>query len=83
MKGCPHCVQLKKLLDEHSIKYLDRDIDVHSEEYDAFVEEVGNEFVPAFMIIDADAEDISAEFFAPENDYNELSEALEIIKKKL
>lgn len=83
MKGCPHCIELKKHLKEQSIKYLERDIDVHQEEYDAFAEEVGNDFVPAFMIIETKNKDVTADLFAPERDYNLITEALDIIKQKL
>ena len=36
MKGCPFCVDFKKMLDESNIEYFDRDIDENSEEYDLF-----------------------------------------------
>lgn len=83
MKGCPHCVEFKQMLDENSIKYIDRDIDIHEEEYDAFVEMVGNDFVPAFMIIDTESLDFNIKAFAPERDYNLVTEAIDIIKNNI
>ena len=40
MKGCPFCVDFKKMLDESNIEYFDRDIDENSEEYDEWNEKV-------------------------------------------
>jgi glutaredoxin len=30
MKGCPHCVDFKKMLDENGIEFYNRDIDEYS-----------------------------------------------------
>ena len=50
MKGCPHCMVLKEMLEEANISYVDRDIEEYEEEYDLFVEATGSDYVPAFMI---------------------------------
>ena len=34
MEGCPHCQDMKKLLDESGIAYEVRDIDEYEEEYE-------------------------------------------------
>ena len=57
MKGCPHCIILKEMLEKDEIDYIDRDINDYEEEYDMFVEATGNDFVPAFMIVDTETED--------------------------
>jgi glutaredoxin len=80
MKGCGWCDDFKKMLKENNIKFKNRDIEKYKEEYDLFVE-VKNDYVPAFMIVDAKSE--SAELFAPDIDFSGLENALEIIKEKL
>lgn len=81
MKGCHHCDTFKKNLKESKIKFINRDINKHEEEYNLFVEITQNDFVPAFMIVETDDE--SAELFAPDRDYQDINEALEIIKEKI
>jgi glutaredoxin len=81
MKGCPFCDIMKNMLSENNITYHDLDIDENELEYDLFKEVTQNEFVPAFMIIEEGT--TKAELFAPSRDYNEISEAIEIIKKRI
>ena len=81
MKGCPYCVELKEMLDNSNIDYINRDIDEYSEEYDMFSEVVGNEYVPALMLIENPENDPKSHLYAPERDFNELEEAVNIIKE--
>jgi tetrahydromethanopterin S-methyltransferase subunit G len=49
-----------------------------------FVELTGKDFVPAFMLVDeSESDEPIPMLFAPEEDFNELEEGLEIIKKFL
>lgn len=84
MEGCPFCTMMKDKLNESNIIFHERDIDVHKDEYDLFVEITENEYVPAFMIIEGDEQKqpISS-LYAPDRDFNDLDEGLEIIKNKL
>jgi len=84
MEGCPFCTMMKEKLIESNINFYDRDIDEHKDEYDLFVEITENDYVPAFMIIEADSEKqpIST-LYAPDRDFNDLDEGIEIIKNKL
>lgn len=81
MKGCPFCDILKNMLTESEIPFFDRDIDEHKEEYDMFSEVVGNEYVPAIMLIENPENEPKTELYAPERDYDELEEAVQIIKE--
>lgn len=82
MKGCPHCQTMKESLDKLEIEYHIRDIDKHKEEYDLFVEATENEFVPAFMIIENPTDPSPNSFlYAPERDYQEIEEGVEIIRE--
>ncbi len=81
MKGCPFCEDYKKMLQEENIEFFDRDIDEFEEEYELFVEITNNEMIPAMLIIEGDDKDYKSFLYAPERDYNELVEALDIVKK--
>lgn len=81
MKGCPFCDMLKDMLTEAEIPFINRDIDDYKEEYDMFSEVVGNEYVPALMLIETPETSPKSELYAPERDYNDLEEAVQIIKE--
>lgn len=83
MKGCPHCVEMKNMLVNEGIDFVDRDIDEYEEEYNMFVEITENEYVPAFMLIENPQTEPISELFAPERDYNELEDGVTIIKEWL
>jgi glutaredoxin len=84
MKGCPFCDMLKNSLNEQKIEFIERDIWEHKDEYDLFVKSVGgNEFVPAFMIIETDGTNTKSGLYAPERDFNEIQEGVKIIKENL
>jgi glutaredoxin len=84
MKGCPHCYDLKDMLTKEGIEFVDRDIDDNKEEYDIFVEATENDYVPALLIIEEKGGDKRKSYlYAPDRDYQELTEAVDIIKKHL
>lgn len=83
MKGCPFCVELKEMLKENNIEFFDRDIHEYKDEYDMFTEITDNEFIPALLIIEGYGENYKSFLYAPERDYNELTEAVAIVKKHL
>ena len=83
MKGCPHCVTMKNSLNESNIDFVERGIDEYKEEYDLFVEATDNEYVPAFMIIENVSDKPISYLYAPERDFNEVQEGVEIIKEHL
>ena len=80
MKGCPFCVELKEMLEKEDIPFVYRDIHEHEEEYYLFVEVTGNEYVPAFMLIESPEKDPITELFAPDRDFEDINEGFEIIK---
>lgn len=80
MKGCPHCVEFKKILKEQKIEFIDRDIDDYADEYDLFSKVTNNDMIPALLIIESDGENHKSYQYVPERDYNELTEALTIIR---
>ena len=83
MQSCPHCVDFKKMLQTEGIDFVDRDIEKNEEEYQIFVEVTQNDYVPAVLIIEEGVEKHKSFLYAHDRDYNELTEAVAIIKKHL
>lgn len=81
MKGCPFCVDFKEILVKEQIDFFDRDIDEHEDEYNIFTEITGNDMIPALLIIEGNGKEHKSFLYAPEKNYNELTEALQIIKE--
>lgn len=80
MEGCPFCTDFKEMLTKEGIEFFDRDIDDYKDEYDIFVEVTDNDMIPAMLIIEGDDENHESFLYAPERNYNELSEAVTIIQ---
>jgi hypothetical protein len=68
------------MLVKENIEFFDRDIEEYKDEYDLFVEVTDNDMIPALLIIEGDEESHESFLYAPERNYNELTEALDIIK---
>jgi len=83
MKGCPFCEQFKEMLTNEGIEYFDRDIDVYKDEYDKFSQITNNELIPALLIIEGEDKKYDSFLYAPDRDYNELNEAVDIIKNHI
>ena len=85
MDGCPHCSHIKEEFKKNNIPFIERDIDKYEKEYDEFVEVVGNDYVPALMLVtlDENQEPYNVELLAPERDYNEIYEGVDLVKKYL
>lgn len=82
MKTCPHCVVLKEMLEDAQIDFVDRDIEEFEEEYNMFVEATGSDFVPAFMLIeDFNSDTPKTGLFAPDRDFDDIENGLQIIKE--
>jgi hypothetical protein len=70
------------MLNEAEIDYIERDVYEHEEEYEMFIEATGNDFVPAFMLIEnPESEKPITELYAPEKDFEDIEEGLKIIKE--
>lgn len=81
MKGCPFCLDFKEMLTKEGIEFFDRDIDEYKEEYDMFSEITNNDMIPSLLIIEGNGEAYASYLYAPERDYNELTEAVKIINE--
>ena len=81
MKGCPFCVDFKKMLKKEGVEFFDRDIDEYKDEYDIFSEITDNDMIPALLIIEGSGKDYKSFLYTPEKNYNELTEALQIINE--
>lgn len=81
MKGCPFCQDFKEMLVKEGIDFFDRDIDEYEDEYNIFSEITENDLIPALLIIEGDSDNYKSYLYAPERNYNELTEAVSIIKE--
>ncbi len=81
MEGCPFCVEMKNMLKEQNIDFVDRDIDEFEEEYELFVEITENDYVPAFMLIENYEKEPVSHLFAPDRDYKDIEDGVKIIKE--
>ena len=79
MKGCPFCTDFKEMLVKENIEFFDRDIEEYKEEYDLFVEITDNDMIPSLLIIEGNENKHESFLYAPERNYNELTEAVTII----
>ena len=82
MKGCPHCEDVKNILNDQKIKFQDRDIDVYTKEYNLFSEAVGNDYVPGFMLLTfKDKKNVdNVILMAPDRDFETVDEAVNKIE---
>jgi glutaredoxin len=81
MKGCPYCVDFKEMLTNEGIEFYDRDIDEFKEEYDIYSQITENDMIPALLIIESQGNKNESFLYAPDRDYMELTEAIDLIKK--
>ena len=81
MKGCPWCDLMKDKLKEQHIDFIDRDIDKYDEEYKLFTDVTNNDFIPAFMVIENVEPDPVSHLYAPERDFDEIDDGINIIKE--
>ena len=81
MKNCPFCHEFKEILTKEGIEFYDRDIDENEDEYNLFVEITDNDMIPALLIVEGNEEKHESFLYAPERNYDELTEALEIIQE--
>ena len=81
MKGCPFCDQFKEMLVKEEIEFFDRDIDKYKDEYDTYSKITENDMIPALLIIEGDGKDYESFLYAPDRNYMELTEAVDIINQ--
>ena len=81
MKGCPFCEEFKTMLVNENIEFYERDIDEYELEYDTFSKITENEMVPALLLIENVRGKNKPFLYAPDRNYNELTEAVDLIKK--
>lgn len=80
MNGCPFCDDMKNRLNEENIEFTELDIHEYQEEYGLFKEITENEYVPSFMVMDTNG---LHGLYAPDRDYQDIKEGVEIIKREL
>lgn len=84
MDGCPFCKEAKKKLKNSGIDFYERDIHKFKHEYQLFVNETKNEYVPAFVFLEyEDMENIDSTLLAPDRDFNTIDEVISKAEKFL
>ena len=81
MKGCPFCDQFKEMLVKEEIEFFDRDIDKYKDEYDTYSKITENDMIPALLIIEGNGKDHESFLYAPDRNFMELTEAVDIINQ--
>ena len=84
MEGCPHCQEMKGMLDNAKIDYEEKDINEYDDEYEWFMKLVDdNEFVPAFLCVETGNSNnvLKHMAIAPDRDYDDLEGALSKIQE--
>lgn len=85
MKGCPFCDMIKEEFERNNIDFVNRDIEEYEDEYDVFCETTGSDYVPALMLmsIDENQNANNVKLLAPEKDFEDIYEAVDMVKKYL
>ena len=79
LEGCSSCKNLKERLNKESLPYREVEVSRNAEIWNKVIEQTGNEYLPAFYI----KKDGTGKgpFFAPQKDFKDDDEAVEIILK--
>jgi glutaredoxin len=85
MKGCPFCSMIKEELDKEDISFIERDIHEFEGEYDEFTKITENDYIPALMLLtlDENEEASNIQLLAPDRDFNDIYEGVELVKNYL
>ena len=82
MNGCPFCMSIKEEFKKNNVDYIERDIHQNEDEYNQFVELTQNEFVPSMMLLTIDENENTSniKLLAPERDFQDIYEGVEMVK---
>ena len=74
MDGCPYCAEIKELLNQSNIEYVERDCDEYEVQYEILKTNTNNDYVPAIEI--RDDVKMTKRFLVPDRDFEELEDAV-------
>ena len=80
-KECPHCTDLKQMLDNNNLPYEVTDVDEEEKEWDEMCKTLNIEFVPTVIIVD-DAAD-TAKLLTPDIHFDEVQECFDQILEEV
>jgi hypothetical protein len=66
---------------KEGIEFFDRDIDEYKDEYEVYTQITENDMIPALLIIEGNESKYESFLYAPERNYNELAEAVDIVNQ--
>tara|TARA_R110000765_G_C18578444_1_gene566065 strand:+ start:207 stop:482 length:276 start_codon:yes stop_codon:yes gene_type:complete len=75
--NCVFCQELKEMLGQSMVNYIEKDIELHKEDWDIVSESTGVSYVPTVLLVDSETE--SGRLLAPDRDFDEVSECLQHI----
>ena len=75
--NCVFCKELKDLLGQNMVDYIEKDIDINKEDWDIVSESTGVQYVPTVLVVDSKTE--TGKLLAPDRDFDEVSECLQHI----
>ena len=54
--NCVFCKELKDLLGQNMVNYIEKDIEIHKEDWDIVSENTGVDYVPTVLVVDSETE---------------------------
>jgi glutaredoxin len=75
LKECPYCDNLKQVLNEQKIPFIEKDVEINELEYEKFSKAVKSDFLPAILI--------GKKAFIPEVSFKTIDQAGKTIKNYL
>ncbi len=78
LTGCKYCIELKEMLNQEMIEYIDINVDDNEEIWTQVVNQTGHNSLPTVYIEFKGKEE--GPVFVPERDFNSNEEIIEIIK---
>jgi|TARA_R110000823_G_scaffold243977_1_gene368329 glutaredoxin len=80
-KDCPHCMELKQLLNNNNIPYEITDVDEEEKVWDELCETLNVKFVPTVIIVDETKD--TAKILTPDIHFDEVDECFEQILEEV
>ena len=80
-KECPHCIELKQLLDNNLLPYEMTDVDENEEEWDQMCKTLKVEFVPTVLIVNDKLD--TAKLLTPDIHFDEVQECFDQILEEV
>ena len=81
MEECPHCTDLKEMIKAEGINFKTIDIDEFEDDWEKVKKITQGEYVPTLLVRDTKTR--KRKYISPDVDFEDLEEALYLLKKEL